>query len=234
MTSCVARIRHASVFSSPAVDGHILAHLGDHLREMYADLVEENLPRGLLGLLKRLCQVIRAHEEPPDQAFINDLMAALPELRRYAIALEKDPIRADDLVQETVLKALSQHERFETGTCLRSWLFTIQKNHFLTTVRRRVREVEDATGAFAAALITEPDQQDKITHQELLAALDRLDEDQREVLMLVAVEGLSYDDAALRMGCAVGTIKSRVNRARKHLAEQMGLTPADVVGWTRI
>ena len=79
-----------------------------------------------------------------------------------------------------------------------------------------------------------PDQTDKVTHGELLRALSTLRPEEQEVLLLVAVEGLSYDEAAIRMGCAIGTIKSRVNRARKRLAEEMRLNADDGVGWTRL
>src|SRR6478752_62187 len=216
----------------PSLAQTILIHLGDELRKEYADPNGQKVTGELGRLLKRAAQVVRACHEPVDQEFVDEVISLLPELRVFAISLEKDVVRAEDLVQEAALKALSQHERFERGTSLRSWLFTILKNHFLTIVRRRAREVEDATGSFAETLTFEPDQYHKLAHEELLAALDALPPDQREVLLLVTVEEMSYEDAAVRMNCAVGTIKSRVNRARRHLAEKMALTSDDTVGWT--
>jgi RNA polymerase sigma-70 factor (ECF subfamily) len=229
-----ASIRHATAPSPAALDDHTLACLGDQLRGAYMDPVTDKLPHELRGLLRRAYQVIRAHQEPIDQGFVAEMMSALSELRLYALSLERDPVRAEDLIQETILKALSQHERYERGTCLRAWLFTILKNAFFTQVRRREREVEDVDGSYADRLTLAPDQNDKLTHQELLAALEALPKEQRDVLVAVAVEGLSYEDAAVRMNCAIGTIKSRVNRARRQLAARMGLTKDDMIGWTRV
>ena len=217
----------------PILDDNILAHLGAVLRQEYADPPKEKVPAGLLRLLKRTAEVIRARQEPLEKAFVDEMLAVLPQLRIYAISLEKDPVRADDLVQETVLKALANAERFERGTCLRSWLFTILKNQFFTLIRRRGREVEDVDGFFAQKLTAAPEQHDKLCHGELMDALDKLREQERDVLLMVALDGLSYEEAAARMGCAIGTIKSRVNRARKHLAESMGLAPEDIVGGNR-
>ncbi|KAB0266208.1 sigma-70 family RNA polymerase sigma factor [Microvirga brassicacearum] len=225
---------HATASLPAALDDHTLAWLGDRLRGTYRELVTDKLPHDLSGLLKRAFQVIRAQQEPIDQAFVAEMMSALSELRAYGVSLERDPVRAEDLVQETILRALSQHERYERGTCLRAWLFTILRNAFLTQIRRRGREVEDADGSYAERLTFAPDQNDKVTHRELLAALEALPKEHREVLVAVAVEGLSYEDAALKMNCAIGTIKSRVSRARRHLAERMGLTKDDMIGWTRV
>jgi RNA polymerase sigma-70 factor (ECF subfamily) len=217
----------------PVLDQDILEHLGNNLRREYTDPLAEKVPATLLRLLKRTAEVIRARQEPLDKAFVDEMMAVLPQLRVYAISLEKDHVRADDLVQETIVKALANYERFEMGTCLRSWLFTILKNQFFTLIRRRGREVEDVDGFFAQKLTVAPDQHDKLSHCELIAAMDALRDQEREVLLMVALDGLSYEEAAARMGCAVGTIKSRVNRARKHLAENMGLAPEDIVGGNR-
>ena len=129
-----------------------------------------------------------------------------------------------------MLKALSKRESFQEGTNLRAWLFTILRNNFFSTHRKKGREVEDAEGAHAATMITIPDQHDKLVHQDLQAALARLSPDQRDVIILVGAEGMSYDEAAAALGCAVGTVKSRVNRARNRLAELMGLAGEDGIG----
>jgi RNA polymerase sigma-70 factor (ECF subfamily) len=107
------------------------------------------------------------------------------------------------------------------------------RNAFLTAYRRSRREVADADGSHAAKLICVPDQEDRIVVQDLAAALAQLPQEQREALLLVGTEGLPYEEAAQALGCAVGTIKSRVNRARNRLAELMGLAGEDGIGGSR-
>jgi RNA polymerase sigma-70 factor (ECF subfamily) len=155
------------------------------------------------------------------------LLGAVPSLRAFGISLTGDVDRADDLVQDTLVRALANVHRFEPGTNLNAWLFTILRNLFHSEYRKRRREVEDADGSYAASLRTAPDQQAHVDFEDLRAALAKLPHDQREALLLVGAQGFSYDDAAAICGCAVGTIKSRVNRARKRLAELMVLDDAD-------
>jgi len=126
-------------------------------------------------------------------------------------------------VQETVLRAISKRELFEPGTNLQAWLFAILRNLFSSACRRTKREVEDADGSCAATLISIPDHEDRIMLKDLAAALAKLPEGQRKAIMLVGAEGMSYEAAAQSLGCAIGTIQSRVNRARNCLAELMGL-----------
>jgi RNA polymerase sigma-70 factor (ECF subfamily) len=159
-----------------------------------------------------------------DQAFITGVMAALPSLRNFAMSLTKRVDQAEDLVQDTVLKALSKHDHFEAGTNLQAWLFTILRNGYFSAHRKTNREVEDGDGVHAASLITIPDQEDRLAIQDLSSALEKLPHEQREAIILVGAEGLSYDDAAEALGVKVGTIKSRVNRARTRLAELIGET----------
>lgn len=208
----------------PALDNAIRVHLGDQLRSLYGDPAREKLPRDLARLADRVAQVIRAHTEPVDQAFIAGVMAALPNLRNFAMSLTKRVDQAEDLVQDTVLRALSKHSHFEVGTNLQAWLFTILRNGHFSAHRKTRREVEDAEGVHAASMITIPDQEDRIAIRDLSAALDQLPREQREAIILVGAEGLSYDDAAEALGVKVGTIKSRVNRARTRLTELMGET----------
>jgi RNA polymerase sigma-70 factor (ECF subfamily) len=155
------------------------------------------------------------------------LLAAVPSLRAFGISLSGDVDRADDLVQATLLRALANIERFERGTNLHAWLFTILRNLFHSEFRKRRREVEDADGGYAATLRTAPDQQAHLDFEDLRAALAKLPPDQREALLLVGAQGFSYEDAAGICGCAIGTVKSRVNRARKRLAELMVLEDLD-------
>jgi RNA polymerase sigma factor (sigma-70 family) len=214
---------------TPLLSEAIQSHLGRELRTLYGDPLGEKLPRRLARLLDRVAQVIRAHTEPVDQAFVDELMDSLSSLRAYAISLTHDVNRAEDLVQETVLKAIGKQERFEAGTNLQAWLFTIQRNLFFSGHRKTQREVEDADGVHAAAMTSLPDQEDRLAVQDLHAALALLPREQREALLLVAAEGLSYEETAAALGAKVGTIKSRVNRARNRLAELMGAVDADAV-----
>jgi RNA polymerase sigma-70 factor, ECF subfamily len=148
-------------------------------------------------------------------------------LRAFAISLTRDADQAEDLVQETVLRAISKQEQFVAGTNLQAWLFIILRNQFFSDHRKSLREVEDGDGSYAATMIALPDQDDRIMIHDLEAALHKLPEGQREALLLVGADGLSYEEAAQVLGCAVGTVKSRVNRARNCLAEFMRLADED-------
>jgi RNA polymerase sigma-70 factor (ECF subfamily) len=130
-------------------------------------------------------------------------------------------------VQETVLRAISKQEQFVAGTNLQAWLFTILRNQFCSDHRKSLREVEDGDGSYAATMIALPDQDDRIMIHDLETALHKLPEGQREAILLVGADGLSYEEAAQVLGCAVGTVKSRVNRARSCLAELMRLAGED-------
>ncbi|MFO1119271.1 MAG: sigma-70 family RNA polymerase sigma factor [Rhodospirillales bacterium] len=150
----------------------------------------------------------------------------IPSLRAFARTLVNDRDRADDLVQETVLKALSNLDRFQIGTNIRAWLFTILRNSFFSELRKQRREVADSDGKYAAQLTTRATQVDKVELRDFRRALEKLPSEQREALMLVGPAGFSYEEAATFCGCAVGTIKSRVNRGRNRLTEMIeGETP---------
>jgi RNA polymerase sigma-70 factor (ECF subfamily) len=210
-----------------ALNEAIQAHLGEQLRAYYGDPTNDRLPLSLRLLADRTAQIIRAHTEPVDQGFIDGLMAALPALKAYAISLTRNGDKAEDLIQETILKAISKQEHFVEGTNLQAWLFTILRNHSFT-IHRKVRlEVEDSDGMYAAKLEAAPAQEGHLMMIKLQAALASLTEDQRNALLLVGLEGVEYEDAAVELGCAVGTIKSRVNRARTRLAELLELDDGD-------
>lgn len=146
------------------------------------------------------------------------MLASVPALRAFAISLCGKVDRADDLVQAALLQALSHIDSFQPGS-MRAWLITILRNIYRTEHRKRWREVQDSEGSYAATLTSQPDQTSGLEFRELLAALGRLPPDQREALILVGVSGLSYEEAAEICGCAIGTIKSRVHRARARLRE---------------
>ena len=155
------------------------------------------------------------------------LVAEIGSLRAFAVSLCGDKERADDLVQETLFKAWNHLESFKEGTNLKAWLFTILRNTYFSERRKQRREVEDADGAYAARLATHPAQHGHMEMQDFRAALSQLPDDQREALVLVGAAGFSYEEAAEISGCAVGTIKSRVNRARNRLADTLGLEEED-------
>ena len=165
-----------------------------------------------------------------DPALKDQILASIPSLRAFAISLSGNVDRADDLVQETILRALANIHSFQPGTNLPAWLFTILRNLFRSEYRKRRREVEDADGSFAQTLKSNPDQLGRIEFQEFRDALSQLPQDQREALILVGASGFSYEEAADICECAVGTIKSRVNRARNRLAKLLSIDNIDDFG----
>ena len=158
------------------------------------------------------------------------MLAAVPSLRAFAISLSGNVDRADDLVQETLLRAMANIDSFQPGTNLPAWLFTILRNLFRSEYRKRRREVEDADGSYAESLKSYPEQHGRIEFEEFRVALMKLPADQREALILVGASGFSYEETAAICECAVGTIKSRVNRARKRLAELLAIDSANDFG----
>jgi len=162
-----------------------------------------------------------------DNALRDDLVAAIPNMRAFAISLCGSRDRADDLVQEALVKAWNHLDSFEQGTNLKAWLFTILRNAYFSELRKTKREVADSEGQLAAKLSVPPEQQGHLDLLDLNRALAKLPPDQREALILVGAEGFSYEDAANISGCAVGTVKSRVNRARSRLNELMSTTPPE-------
>lgn len=166
----------------------------------------------------------------PTPSLKQALIAEIPPLRAFAISLAGDADRADDLVQETLVKAWSASASFKEGTSLRAWLFTILRNVFFSQYRKRRREVQDVDGLAAGRLVTAPTQDLHVDLGDFRAALDRLPPDQREALILVGASGFSYEEAAEICGCAIGTVKSRVNRARGRLLELLKVETADEYG----
>jgi len=158
------------------------------------------------------------------------MLAAVPSLRAFAISLSGSVDRADDLVQEALLRAWAARNAFEPGTNMSAWLFTILRNLFRSEYRKRRREVEDPDGALAETLTSLPEQVSHLEIEEFRRALATLPDEQRESLILVGASGFSYEEAAQICGCAVGTIKSRVNRARTRLAARLAVENAGDFG----
>ncbi len=158
------------------------------------------------------------------------MLAAVPSLRAFAISLSGNIDRADDLVQETLLRAIANIDSFQPGTNMSAWMFTILRNLFRSEYRKRRREVEDTDGSYAESLKSHPEQASRLEFQEFRTALAKLPPDQREALVLVGASGFSYEEAAAICECAVGTIKSRVNRARTRLADLLAIEGSEDFG----
>ena len=163
-------------------------------------------------------------------ALRDQMLGAVPSLRAFAISLSGNVDRADDLVQETLMRAIANIDSFQPGTNMSAWLFTILRNLFRSEYRKRRREVEDADGSYADTLKSQPEQGSRLEFNEFRVALDKLPPDQREALILVGASGFSYEEAAAICECAVGTIKSRVNRARGRLADLLSIESMDDFG----
>lgn len=162
--------------------------------------------------------------------FLDQVTALLPALRAFGRSLCGDPARADDLVQDTVLKAWTNRVQFQSGSNLKAWLFTILRNCYYSELRHRKFEIEDPEGVCAAQMSVAPDHDAKLHLRDLSRALQELPTDQREALVLVCATGLSYEEAADVCQVAVGTIKSRIARARDRLVEILGDDAAHVAG----
>lgn len=158
--------------------------------------------------------------------FRQQLISAIPKLRAFALSLAAHADHADDLVQETLMKAWHHQASFQQGTNIKAWLFTILRNEYFSQLRKRKREVEDADGNYAAGVMTPGGQEAQLDMAELRIALQQLPDDQREAVVLVGASGFSYQEVAEICGVPVGTIKSRVNRARGKLAVLLGHAPA--------
>jgi RNA polymerase sigma-70 factor (ECF subfamily) len=160
-----------------------------------------------------------------------DLLGAhIPQLRVYARGLCARKDIADDLVQTTLLIAWERRDTVRDLQKLKSWLLAILRNAFLQDLRKKRWEIDDADGAHANRAATPPHQPIVQDCNEVLSALQRLPLEQREALILICVEGHSYEDAAALCNCAVGTIKSRLNRGRARLAFELGFTIAVELG----
>ncbi len=159
----------------------------------------------------------------------DELATHIPALRAFAISLTQNVTSADDLVQDTIVKAWTNIEKFQQGTNFRAWLFTILRNTFFSDRRKRKREVADPDGVFAAGLYEKPAHDGRLAFAEFERAFVQLSPEHREVLILVGASGFSYEEAAAMTGVAEGTVKSRANRARLRLAELMGMKPGENV-----
>jgi len=158
------------------------------------------------------------------------MLALEPNLRAFAMSICGSADKADDLVQETMLRAITRIDTFQPGTNLGAWLTTILRNCFLSELRKHRNEIEDADGAYAGALRAAPEQESSLEFKEFRAALREIPFNQREALLLVGAAGFSYEDAATICQSTTGTIKSRINRARSRLAALLAIESVDEIG----
>lgn len=164
--------------------------------------------------------------------FKQALLESIPHLRAFARSLCNDAVAADDLVQDTMLRAWKARESYTANTSFRAWSFTILRNVFYSEKRRSWRSTELAPEIAERTLVASDNPAKGIELVELRNALDHLPDDQREAIILVGAGGMAYEEAAQIVGCAVGTIKSRVSRARKALAAMLDadMAPTRVPG----
>lgn len=158
-----------------------------------------------------------------------EIVTHLPALRAFAVTLSQNQALADDIVQDAVIKAWTNFDKFEEGTNLKGWLFAILRNGFISYRRKTGREIEDIDGIHAKALITKPVNDGKLLFLEIQSAFRKLPLDQREALILIGVSGFTYEEAAALCQVPVGTVKSRANRARARLADELGLVAGESV-----
>ena len=167
----------------------------------------------------------RTKHSPADEEFRKELLDVLPHLRAFARGLSGRADFADDLVQEAAIKAWSARDRYQAGTNMRAWTFAILRNHYLSELRRSKRQTDLDDGAAERMLVMEADQEGPIHLDDMEGALQQLAPERREAVLLVGASGFSYEEAAEIAGCPIGTMKSRVARARADLAQMLDAEP---------
>lgn len=198
----------------------IATNIGDLLKAAFVP-DDQVLPRIFLDLLDQLA-ALEAKEAPrpgalSDEAFKKQIAAVIPQLRACGRSLSGSSDRADDLVQEAVLRAWAARDRFQEGTSFKAWTFTILRNLFLSQMRR-TRFSAEWDDLAAERVLAAPADQDRHLHvADVQRALEKLPEAQREALVLVGAGGVTYEEAAEICDCPIGTIKSRVARGRTAL-----------------
>jgi RNA polymerase sigma-70 factor (ECF subfamily) len=162
-------------------------------------------------------------EDAIERDFKRAMLGCLGSLRAFAVSLTGRHDRADDLVQDTIMKAWAKKTSFEPGSNMKAWLFTILRNEFYSQIRKSGREIQDSDGYYTEQLSSHPGQYGALDLKDFKVALDKLPDDQKEAIILIGASGFSYEEAAEICECAIGTIKSRVNRARTRLAELLNV-----------
>lgn len=149
--------------------------------------------------------------------FHENLVSMLPQLRAYAMTLTRNRAAADDLLQETSLKAWRAQAQFSPGTNFKAWMYCILRNEYISSLRRNKRPTVSVDQVPEEFFSREGDQDSKVMVGEVIKAMDLLNKEQREVLVLTCMNGLSYEEVAQVVGCTIGTVKSRLWRAREHM-----------------
>ncbi|ETX27292.1 RNA polymerase sigma factor [Roseivivax isoporae] len=162
----------------------------------------------------------------------DEIVEHLPALRAFALSLTRNSALADDMVQDSLVKAWTKIHTFEPGTNMRAWLFTILRNTYYSNRRKAGREISDSEGVMTESLSEKPAHDGRLQLADFRRAFAKLNDEQREALILVGASGFSYEEAANMCGVAVGTIKSRTNRARARLAELMHLSENEALEMT--
>ncbi|PEQ13888.1 RNA polymerase subunit sigma-70 [Novosphingobium sp. PC22D] len=162
-----------------------------------------------------------------DEDFRDELLATLPHLRAFARGLCGRHDFADDLTQEAAIKAWTARERYQPGTNMRAWTFAILRNHYLSELRRSRRQTDLDEGVAERLLVMNADQEGPLHLSDMEDALQKLNPERREAVLLVGAGGFTYEEAAAIADCAVGTMKSRVARARTDLAKLLDSDPGE-------
>jgi RNA polymerase sigma-70 factor (ECF subfamily) len=203
--------------------------IGVKLRQMFDEVVNEAVPDEFLDILRKAdkpagermsmseAQVGRSPFDPPRRAFKKELVTLIPHLRAFARTLTGDPTAADDLAQDAMMKAWDARASFQLGTNMKAWTFMILRNQFYSEKRRSWRQSQLDQEAAERTLVAVDDPEAPVALDELRLSLAMLPAEQREALILVGAGGFAYEEAAEICGCAVGTVKSRVSRARRAL-----------------
>ena len=171
------------------------------------------------------CIIMAVLQTPtPQPVWDAEILEQLPALHRYAFSLARNFHAAEDLVQDAIVKAYSCIDKFQPGSNLRAWLFTILRNTFYSSLRKRKLEVADPDGIHAATLVTHPEHDGRLAVSEFFRAFDQLSPEHRGIVTLVGVSGYSYIEVSQRTGIPVGTAKSRLSRARAQLSDLLDMT----------
>jgi RNA polymerase sigma-70 factor (ECF subfamily) len=214
---------------APRLPDSVQYHLGHLLAASYAqDLDEPPVADRFAELLALLDAAFGRARDGHEKSFQAALLGMVPNLQRFARSLLRNHVGADDLLQNTLLRAWRSRASFAPGTNLEAWLFTIMRNQFYNEHRKRGREVQDEDGAQAERMVSLPEQGGHLDLSDVRSALDRLAPSMRQALVLVAIENLTYEETAAVMNCRIGTVKSRVWRARTQLAEMLGYDGLEV------
>jgi RNA polymerase sigma-70 factor, ECF subfamily len=203
---------------------------GQKLQGTHVKMVTVSMSRPRATTTLSAIRTTKGPANPLQPSVHEAMLAAVPRLRAFAVSLSGKVDLADDLVQETLLRAIANINSFQPGTNMSAWLFTILRNHFLSEYRKRRREIADADGRYIHSLKSPPEQHSRVEFEEFRMVLAKLPSDQREALLLVGASGFSYKEAAAICETPIGTIKSRVNRARTRLSELLVIDSAEKFG----